>query len=78
MYPRPHTPVPQKIIWIELSGDKLETLAERKFSIRGLNNKVVIGMVPLSTLWMYFSKGSHPPPIFLLIDGGSIFPNMHD
>ena len=54
-------------------GKKLETLAERKFKIRGLKNKVVLYMGKWSTLWLYFLKGWHPPKTFLLVEVGSIF-----
>ena len=57
---------------------KLETLAERKFKIRGLKNKSVLELGTWSTLWMYFLKGWQLMPIFLLFDGESIHPKTPD
>ena len=38
-------------------GNKVGTVAERKFRIRGLKNKVVLEILTWSTLWLYFLKG---------------------
>ena len=38
-------------------GNKIGTVTERKFRIRGLKNKVVLDLFILSMLWMYFLKG---------------------
>ena len=59
-------------------GKKIETMSERKFSIRGLKNKVILELGPWSTVWFYFPKGRQPPPIFLLVEGVSIHPKTSD
>ena len=53
-------------------GNKLGTVAERKFRIRGLKNKVVLDLGTWSMLWLYFLKGWQSPPNLLLVEGGSI------
>ena len=53
-------------------GNKLGTVAEKKFRIRGLKNKVVLDMGTWSTLWLYLLKVWQPPPIFFVVEGGSI------
>ena len=58
--------------------NKIGTVEESKFIIRGLNNKVVLDLGTRSTLWLYFLKGWQLPPIYLLVEGRSNFLNTSD